>query len=78
MTKSTLYDFLEVSPSASHDLIAKAYELKRAELSAMDQSSDEARNKSLFIEEAWSTLSNSQKRASYDERLKNGFTPPPT
>lgn len=68
--KISHYDVLQVSPKASLEVIKAAYQHLKPELSqkAMEGNED-ARNQLLFLTEAYSVLSSTEKRNAYDETL---------
>lgn len=68
--KNTHYDVLQVSPKASLDVIKAAYQhLKPMLVNQINEGNEEARNQSLFLEEAYSVLSSAEKRSNYDASL---------
>ena len=72
MAARTLYDILEVSPSASPDAIRAAYERLSTKLDPdreENRSKPEARIQHEAVKEAFLTLSNATKRAQYDSKL---------
>lgn len=73
----TLYELLEVSPTASADEITAAYYRQRAKLAAAGERDDLAiADANQLLDEAYRTLSDPAMRASYDRRL--GLGPPAT
>lgn len=69
MTKKTLYELLEVSKNASEEILEFAYKSKREKLLAQDLSNEDVKNSLLILDEAWRTLSDPEKRKSYDLKL---------
>lgn len=69
--QKSLYDLLEVSPTASQDSIAVSYRRLHAKFAELQSSSDneDATNQLIALREAYSTLSNPERRAAYDEKL---------
>lgn len=67
----TLYDILEISPSASPEVIKSAYRALAAKLHPDRNSSDNGDNFKL-VTRAYEILSNPEKRAEYDSRLLHG------
>ncbi len=69
--QKSLYDLLEVSPTASQDSIAVSYHRLHAKFAELQSSSDneDATNQLIALREAYSTLSNPERRAAYDEKL---------
>ena len=67
------YEILEVSENASPEVIEKAYKALVKKYHPDLQPSEkkqEAENKIKMINEAYDTLSNSQKKETYDRQLK--------
>lgn len=72
---STLYELLEVIPTASADEITAAYYRQRAKLAAAGELDDLAiADANQLLDEAYRTLRDPAARASYDRRL--GLDPP--
>jgi curved DNA-binding protein CbpA len=72
MAAKTLYDILELSPSASAEAIRAAYERLSEKYDpdrAENQSNPNARIQDEAVKEAFLTLSNAAKRAQYDKTL---------
>lgn len=73
--KKTLYELLEVSEGASIEVIEKAYKVLakkyHPDLQQTSEGKAEAETKMKEINEAYSILSDMQKRKSYDVELKN-------
>ncbi|MCH2219118.1 MAG: DnaJ domain-containing protein [Dechloromonas sp.] len=69
--QKSLYDLLEVSATASQDSIAVSYRRLHAKFAELQSSSDneDATNQLIALREAYSTLSNPERRAAYDEKL---------
>ena len=67
----TLYDILEISPSASPEVIKSAYRALAAKLHPDRNSSDNGHDFKL-VTRAYEILSNPEKRAEYDSRLLHG------
>lgn len=69
--QKSLYDLLEVSPTASQDSIAVSYRRLHAKFAELQSGSDneDATNQLIALREAYSTLSNPERRAAYDEKL---------
>lgn len=66
----SLYDLLEVNESASQEAIAASYKRLYASYSQLATNGEEdATNQLIAIREAFSTLSNSERRRRYDEKL---------
>lgn len=68
-----LYEILEVSPNASKEVIDKAYKTLAKKYHPDLQTGDDkkiAEEKMKKINDAYSILSDSEKRAEYDEKLK--------
>lgn len=76
MPKS-LYDLLEVSPSASPESIAVSYRRLHAQFAETQSSSDneDATNHLIALREAYTTLSNPERRAAYDRKLAARASP---
>lgn len=68
---NTLYDLLEVSTSASQESITVSYQRLHAHYAALQSSSDgeDATNRLIALREAYTTLSNAERRKAYDEKL---------
>ncbi len=68
---NTLYDLLEVSTSASQESITVSYQRLHAHYAALQSSSDgeDATNRLIALREAYTTLSNTERRKAYDEKL---------
>lgn len=68
---NTLYDLLEVSTSASPESVAASYQRLHAHYVAQQSSSDgeDATNRLIALREAYTTLSNAERRKAYDEKL---------
>lgn len=65
--KSSYYDILQVSPRATPEIIKLAYENLKASLQQMKAAGDEsARDRLLFLEEAYAVLCSPERRAAYD------------
>lgn len=69
--QKSLYDLLEVSASASQETIAANYQRLHAKFVELQSSSDgeDATNQLIALREAYSTLSNAERRKAYDEKL---------
>ncbi|WP_150428435.1 DnaJ domain-containing protein [Dechloromonas sp. CZR5] len=69
--QKSLYDLLEVSATAGQDSIAVSYRRLHAKFAELQSSSDneDATNQLIALREAYSTLSNPERRAAYDEKL---------
>ncbi len=69
--QKSLYDLLEVSATASPESIAVSYRRLHAKFAELQGSSDgeDATNQLIALREAYSTLSNPERRAAYDEKL---------
>lgn len=68
---NTLYDLLEVSTSASQESIALSYQRLHAHYAGLQSSSEseDATNRLIALREAYTTLSNAERRKAYDEKL---------
>ena len=68
---NTLYDLLEVSASASQESITVSYRRLHAQYASLQSSSDgeDATNRMIALREAYTTLSNPERRRAYDEKL---------
>lgn len=68
---NTLYDLLEVSTSASQESITASYQRLHAQYAALQSSTDgeDATNRLIALREAYTTLSNTERRKAYDEKL---------
>lgn len=69
--QKNLYDLLEVSATASPDSIAASYRRLHARFAELQGGSEgeDATNQLIALREAYSTLSNPERRAAYDEKL---------
>ncbi len=78
--QKSLYDLLEVSATASQDSIAVSYRRLHAKFAELQSSSDneDATNQLIALREAYSTLSNPERRAAYDEKLAARATVEPS
>lgn len=69
--KDSYYDILHLSPRASAELISVSYEKLKAALAPRAAAGDEdARNRLVFLEEAYATLSSETRRVAYDAKLE--------
>lgn len=68
---NTLYDLLEVSTSASQESITVSYQRLHAHYAALQSGSagEDATNHLIALREAYTTLSNTERRKAYDEKL---------
>jgi len=71
--KTTLYDLLELSQSASQDAIIASYQRLAAKVSDTDP---DAENKRKFLNDAFTTLSQPPRRARYDRTLADTDSSP--
>lgn len=67
--KKTLYDVLQVSKMASPDVIEAAYQ--RLLEKFQSDGSEDAQNQIKFLQQAYKTLSNPEKKALYDQKLQD-------
>jgi len=69
--QKSLYDLLEVSASASPESITISYQRLHAKFAELQSSSEgeDATNHLIALREAYSTLSDTARRAAYDEKL---------
>lgn len=69
--QKSLYDLLEVSTSASQESITLSYQRLHAKLAELQSSSEDedATNQLIALREAYTTLSNPERRKAYDEKL---------
>lgn len=69
--QKSLYDLLEVSTSASQESITVSYQRLHAHYAAQQSGSDgeDATNRLIALREAYSTLSNPERRKAYDDKL---------
>lgn len=65
--KKTLYEILQVSNKASHEQIESAYQLQNEKLK--NSGDHESQNEMKLVRLAFSTLSNHEQRAKYDQSL---------
>lgn len=72
--KRTFYKILQISDDADVEAIDAAYQ--RIKSKYMDANDAAARNELLFVEHAYETLSDSNKRKVYDRQIANNFAPP--
>lgn len=76
--KKTLYDILGVDALAPIELIGYAYRTSIKKLEAkLNDEDPEAHNQVVLLKEAYRVLSNPQKRAEYDARLRGESVPTP-
>jgi len=69
-SSKTLYDLLEVNASASHEAIAASFiRLNACHRPLAASGEEDATNQLIAIREAYSTLSNPERRRRYDEKL---------
>lgn len=69
--RNTLYELLEISTTASQESIAASYQRLHTQYAALQSSSEseDATNRLIALREAYSTLSNAERRKAYDEKL---------
>ena len=77
MKNKTYYDWLEVSPKASPEVIEKAYKALVLKYHPDLQKNNSTNSEDILqkINEAYEVLSNPDKRANYDATLVNQFIP---
>lgn len=72
--KKSLYDVLQVSKLADRDIIEAAYQRLLQKFQA--DGSPESQNQIKFIQHAYETLSNPDKKTLYDQKLQDQENPP--
>lgn len=76
--KKTLYSVLGVDSLAPQELIEEAYRLSLKKLEKLSESGHpELQSEIVIVKEAYLTLSVPEKRAAYDQKLRNESAPPP-
>jgi curved DNA-binding protein CbpA len=74
----SLYDLLEVAPTASGEVIHAAYQRLHAKLAAqIDAGDPDITNRMIALREAFGTLSDPARRQRYDARLAERLQPAP-
>lgn len=74
----SLYDLLEVAPTASGEVIHAAYQRLHAKLAAqIDTGDPDITNRMIALREAFGTLSDPARRQRYDARLAERLQPAP-
>lgn len=76
MAKANYYDILEISPTASEEVVRSAYKslAKKYHPDTYNGSAEEATRKMTELNEAYEMLSNPEKRMEYDKKLKQQYT----
>lgn len=71
--KTSYYDVLQVSAHAEPDVISAAYaRLKASAEAKLAEGDSDARNRLLFLEEAFEVLSSPERRKAYDQKMSLG------